>query len=378
MTRRRRRKRRNGPAELLVATVLLVAVVYALAWPLVRELWRSSRQTVERPTLLHLAEDVRLRSLEAFTVVWLFAIGASLGSFLNVVIYRWPRGRTLLGNSFCPYCNQPIRLRHNLPVLGWFLLRGRCHDCRLPISVRYPLVEATVGTVFVLLAFVELFSGGRNLPVRPPNYYSGIAWVVFDPQWDLIGIYLMHCSLVAVLLSWALIWFDRQRVPASYALIAYLLVVAVACAVLLIHPVPWYGGAWRSGGRTVLHSGLTAAAGILAGSGLGSLLNARRGALTLGLVGAVLGWQAALSTGLLWPVAQRLQQGLLYLTSAPRRLAASRGLALCWAVVAQITCWRLFSLIPGWPSHAAPLWTVPLAAAAATLLAAALFDASDD
>ena len=69
--------------------------------------------------------------------------GLLLGSFLNVVIYRLPRGESLISpGSHCPGCGVPIKPYDNIPVLGWLLLRGRCRACKEPISIRYPLVEA--------------------------------------------------------------------------------------------------------------------------------------------------------------------------------------------------------------------------------------------
>ncbi|WP_421658516.1 prepilin peptidase [Leptothermofonsia sp. ETS-13] len=84
------------------------------------------------------------------TVVVLF-LGASVGSFLNVVVYRLPAGLSLLHPpSRCPKCLSRLRKRENVPVLGWFWLRGRCAHCGNPISVRYPLVEGVTGILFVL------------------------------------------------------------------------------------------------------------------------------------------------------------------------------------------------------------------------------------
>lgn len=75
-----------------------------------------------------------------------FVVGAVLGSFLNVVIYRTPRGESVVfGGSRCPRCESPIRPRDNIPILGWLLLRGRCRDCGISISPQYPLVEAACG-----------------------------------------------------------------------------------------------------------------------------------------------------------------------------------------------------------------------------------------
>jgi leader peptidase (prepilin peptidase)/N-methyltransferase len=75
--------------------------------------------------------------------------GLVLGSFLNVVIHRLPRGESLVApGSHCPGCQAPIRPWHNVPVLSWVLLGGHCRDCRAPINVRYPLVEAATAALF--------------------------------------------------------------------------------------------------------------------------------------------------------------------------------------------------------------------------------------
>jgi leader peptidase (prepilin peptidase) / N-methyltransferase len=80
-------------------------------------------------------------------------LGAIFGSFLNVVAYRLPRGESLARpRSRCPGCETPIRPYDNVPVLSWLLLRGRCRDCRRPISARYPLVEAGTGLLCALVA----------------------------------------------------------------------------------------------------------------------------------------------------------------------------------------------------------------------------------
>ena len=76
--------------------------------------------------------------------------GLLVGSFLNVVIHRVPRGQSIVRpGSHCPACGHAVRARHNVPVLSWLLLRGRCADCRTPISARYPAVELATGLLFV-------------------------------------------------------------------------------------------------------------------------------------------------------------------------------------------------------------------------------------
>jgi leader peptidase (prepilin peptidase)/N-methyltransferase len=93
------------------------------------------------------------------------AMGCAIGSFLNVCIYRMPRDLSVVSPpSSCPACGTQIRWYHNVPVLGWLVLRGRCADCRAPISARYPIVEAITGAVFLL--HLVVIGVDPLLPVR--------------------------------------------------------------------------------------------------------------------------------------------------------------------------------------------------------------------
>ena len=90
--------------------------------------------------------------LISFLAFWAFFLGSAFGSFLNVVVWRLPKGMSLsFPLSHCPKCGKPIRRRHNIPVLGWLILRGKCFDCRKPISRRYPTVEFLCGCAFLLI-----------------------------------------------------------------------------------------------------------------------------------------------------------------------------------------------------------------------------------
>jgi leader peptidase (prepilin peptidase)/N-methyltransferase len=81
-------------------------------------------------------------------IFYAFVVGAVVGSFLNVVIYRVPRRLSIVRpGSACPACGSPIAWIDNLPILSWLLLRGRCRSCAAPISVRYPLVEGAAGAL---------------------------------------------------------------------------------------------------------------------------------------------------------------------------------------------------------------------------------------
>jgi leader peptidase (prepilin peptidase) / N-methyltransferase len=87
--------------------------------------------------------------------------GLLLGSFLNVVAHRLPRGASLVRpRSACPACATPVRPYDNVPVLSWLLLRGRCRDCDTRIAARYPLVEA--GTAVLLAAVVAVHLGSTT------------------------------------------------------------------------------------------------------------------------------------------------------------------------------------------------------------------------
>jgi leader peptidase (prepilin peptidase)/N-methyltransferase len=98
-------------------------------------------------------------------------LGLVIGSFLNVVAYRVPAGISLLRESRCPACDAPVRWWQNVPVLSWMLLRGRCASCRVPISLRYPLVELLTGVAFAGVALWWAVSSGlgERVPVASPD-----------------------------------------------------------------------------------------------------------------------------------------------------------------------------------------------------------------
>ena len=98
---------------------------------------------------------------------FVFGLGGCVGSFLNVCICRIPNGQGLLRpGSRCPKCRAAIRPRDNLPILGWLILRGRCRRCSLPISSRYPAIEALVGLIFVGLFGFEAAVGPGDVVDR--------------------------------------------------------------------------------------------------------------------------------------------------------------------------------------------------------------------
>lgn len=136
-------------------------------------------------------------------------LGLAIGSFLNVVIHRVPRGESVVAPaSRCPMCHRPVRARHNIPVLGWLVLRGRCADCGGRISSRYPLVELATGVLFVAVA------------------------LRLD-QLHLVSALPAYLYLAAIGIALALIDIDCRRLPnvivvPSYAVVAILLTLSAA------------------------------------------------------------------------------------------------------------------------------------------------------
>ena len=91
-------------------------------------------------------------------------LGAAVGSFLNVVIHRLPRGESLVRPpSQCPACGVPLAPYDNVPVLSWLVLRGRCRRCGARISPRYPLVEVLTATAFAAVALIRGVDAGLVL-----------------------------------------------------------------------------------------------------------------------------------------------------------------------------------------------------------------------
>lgn len=145
-------------------------------------------------------------------------LGLLVGSFLNVVIWRVPRGESVVSPpSACPRCGERVRSRDNIPVLSWLLLRGRCRDCQAPIAARYPLVEAATALLFALTA-----------------WYVGASWALPAALY-----------LVAVSIALALIDIDVKRLPNAIVLPSY--PVAVALIVL----ATWAPGGSGDGGAVV-------------------------------------------------------------------------------------------------------------------------------
>ena len=134
-------------------------------------------------------------------------LGLVVGSFLNVVIHRVPDNQSLVRpGSHCPHCGAAIRNRHNVPVLGWLVLGGKCADCKAPISIRYPLVEVLTAALFVAVA------------------------ARFGLSWDLPA----YLYFAAIAIALTMIDLDRFRLPDAIVWPSYYVAVALLVPAALL------------------------------------------------------------------------------------------------------------------------------------------------
>jgi leader peptidase (prepilin peptidase)/N-methyltransferase len=151
--------------------------------------------------------------------------GLSIGSFLNVVVYRVPRGFSIVRPaSACPGCGAEIRARDNVPVLSWLLLRRRCRDCRASISARYPLIELLTGIAFV----------GVALLFAPPMLAATTA-----AETAAAALYLVaYLVLAAVSIALSSIDLELRRLPNPIVLLAFVAGVVMIVPATLIAQRP--------------------------------------------------------------------------------------------------------------------------------------------
>ena len=149
-------------------------------------------------------------------------VGLFVGSFLNVVVYRAPRHLSVsTPRSFCPNCRRQLTWWENIPLFSWVGLRGRCHGCKDPISIRYPLVEVTTGVAFCLIT------------------------------WALSGefVAVAYCVLAATMIAVSLIEYGGERSPTSVA------VIGSAVGLVLLIPGAWLLHDWWIAGGSLISVG---------------------------------------------------------------------------------------------------------------------------
>ena len=210
--------------------------------------------------------------------LFFLVLGGLLGSFLNVVAYRVPRGGSVSGRrSHCPACGTMIRGRDNVPVLGWLLLGGRCYACRGWISV---LLSDRGGD----------HGGGRDAPGHPrarhqwshlpggsPGWPHGPDLVFVHASWRVMAAFAWHVLLLATLVVWSLFAIDghRPRVRGFLAVGGLLGLVGLVLPGLIPVNVAGMGG-WEDGLAVLAAVGEAAMAAGVGGALVPLLVRFRR------------------------------------------------------------------------------------------------------
>lgn len=283
---------------------------------------------------------------------YLFVIGAIVGSFLNVVIYRIPPHERLRDQlrslwdrpSQCPRCRKNIPWRENIPIFGWMLLRGRCSTCKMAISPRYPLIEFLNACLWVLVFWLEVPIGfHRSLSEsclftsHGPEHYPGLGSL--SPEAFVLIRYLYHMVLIEALLVASMIDFDLRIIPDGSTVPAMIAAVFVSTIVGRVHLLPvWFQGErlrqsfglitpdwvdpWLGGSAVPdwitahphLHGLAVSVVGLLVGGGMvwivrliGSRMLKQEAmgfgdVVLMAMIGAFLGWQATFVAFFIAPV----------------------------------------------------------------------------
>jgi len=190
-------------------------------------------------------------------VIWLIfviAVGACVGSFLNVVIYRLPRGESIVfPGSHCPACGRAIRWFDNIPLVSWFVLRGRCRQCKAAISPRYVIIEAAtalrVAGLFACYYLLRLRAGAGE----------------FEDSWPMFA---AHAALLCGLLACSVVDLEHFEIPLEVMWVCSLVGVVAAAA------GPGRNPFLRTVQPSTIAVGLAAAAGLVV-----SVILLRRGFL---------------------------------------------------------------------------------------------------
>jgi leader peptidase (prepilin peptidase)/N-methyltransferase len=216
--------------------------------------------------------------MSALLAFYAFAIGAIVGSFLNVVIYRYPRELSVVHpRSHCPNCDTLIRWYDNVPILSYLLLRARCRHCRTPISIRYPLIELANG-LFYLAVFlrtgptVAFLLVAAIVSMTVVLIFIDLEIQILPDVIDIPGI------VIGVAIGWLLLGAGDHRLVLATNLTDSLIGVALGGGLLLVVALSYK-----------LIRGVD-------GMGLGDVK-------MMAMIGAVSGWRAVLSVLLVSAVA---------------------------------------------------------------------------
>lgn len=214
---------------------------------------------------------------DAAAIAVLAVLGLLVGSFLNVVVHRLPRGESLSRpRSRCVGCGTQIAAYDNVPVVSWLVLRGRCRHCGEPISVRYPAIEALTGAIFAAIAAVA--GVDAELWLWLPFAALMIAVAAIDLEHRIVPNRLLAPAAVYAVAAWAVVdpGFLPEALAAGAGAFAFLLLAALA------YPAGMGMGDVKLAGTIGLYLGLATipalAVAFLAGSAVGIAILIREGA----------------------------------------------------------------------------------------------------
>ncbi len=205
--------------------------------------------------------------------VFVFVVGACIGSFLNVCIYRVPNGESILWpGSKCLMCGSKIRWYDNIPIFGWFMLGGRCRDCKACFSFRYPLIELGTAVLFVS------------------------SWYFLEPVQAIIGMLFIGLLIVASFID-----LDHLIIPDCFTVGGFVLGCIIAMMVPALHgyvgPEPYvmrgFGSLISALNGAFLGSGLLLWVALIADMVLKEESMGVADIKLMGCIGAFCGWKGA-------------------------------------------------------------------------------------
>lgn len=321
-------------------------------------------------------EDFMSQGLLLFAAAWLFFLGGTFASFLNVVSWRVPRGKSILGSSRCPACNTPLTFKDNMPFWGWLKNWGHCSTCDAPFSARYFFAELVLGLIFLTVVGTYLLTGGATLPFRDRNPWTLLNRMLLEPDADLLLIAVCHLVALTALFTFALIEFGRFAIPKSVFIVVmvFLLLVVIWPDAIL---VPWLFPLAAPSGMFAkwFAVGLGIGCGFLIGRSFDEYAEASKISLATGVhdskliepilpqsvrddktesqlrfglavVGGFAGWQSVVVVGLIWFVLRLLFYHLpsKFGLGSPFRLASTHSLLLV-ATLVHLSTWKWFEFL---------------------------------
>ena len=282
---------------------------------------------------------------EVIAYIFVFIFGASVGSFLNVVIHRVPNEESIVfPNSACPNCKAAIKAYDNIPILSWLILRGKCRGCGLPIAARYPAVELLTALLWVLV-----------------YWHTGLT--------PILPVYLVFVSAMV-----ALIFIDAEHMilpnVITYPLLVLALLVRIIFPIIFVEryfsDTAFAPAVYLAGKPEWMISLFGALVGALVGGGslwlVGAIWKKLRGVDAMGLgdvkmmlgVGALLGWRLAFLSIFLGAFAGALigvvliakQKDKDFQTQIPFGIFLGTGSILSLLFGEQLIGWYLRSFVP--------------------------------